>query len=87
MDVIFDRGVYLPELDFWMDSRRKQEVSLISHGHSDHRKVGGVVRQGVNATHFARYRGYVHNLAALPLIEHLFQDGLSAEERAGHLDV
>ena len=36
MNVIFDRGVYLPELDFWMDCRRKQEVSLISHGHSDH---------------------------------------------------
>ena len=36
MEVIFSRGVYLPELDFWMDSRRKQEVSLISHGHSDH---------------------------------------------------
>ena len=36
MEVIFKRGVYLPELDFWMDSRRKQEVSLISHGHSDH---------------------------------------------------
>jgi len=36
LEVIFKRGVYLPELDFWMDSRRKQEVSLISHGHSDH---------------------------------------------------
>ena len=36
MEVIFSRGIYLPELDFWMDSRRKQEVSLISHGHSDH---------------------------------------------------
>ena len=36
LEVIFDRGIYLPELDFWMDSRRKQEVSLISHGHSDH---------------------------------------------------
>ena len=36
MEVIFDRGVYLPELDFWMDSRRKQDTSLISHGHSDH---------------------------------------------------
>ena len=36
MEVIFDRGVYLPELDFWMDSRRIQEASLISHGHSDH---------------------------------------------------
>ena len=36
MEVIFDRGVYLPELDLWLDSRRKQAVGLISHAHSDH---------------------------------------------------
>ncbi len=36
MDVIFDRGVYLPELDLWLDSLRKQELGLISHAHSDH---------------------------------------------------
>ena len=34
--MIFDRGVYLPELDLWLDSRRKQAVGLISHAHSDH---------------------------------------------------
>ena len=36
MDVIFKRGIFLPELEFWMDSLRKQEYCLISHGHSDH---------------------------------------------------
>ena len=36
MDVIFDRGVYLPELDLWLDSLRKKEFGLISHAHSDH---------------------------------------------------
>ena len=36
MEVVFDRGVYLPELDLWLDSLRKQEVGLISHAHSDH---------------------------------------------------
>ena len=36
MEVVFDRGVYLPELDLWLDSRRKQELGLISHAHSDH---------------------------------------------------
>ena len=36
MDVIFDRGVYLPELDLWLDSLRKREFGLISHAHSDH---------------------------------------------------
>ncbi len=36
MEVVFDGGVYLPELDLWLDSRRKRESSVISHAHSDH---------------------------------------------------
>ncbi len=36
MEVVFDRGVYVPELDLWLDSRRKQHSSVISHAHSDH---------------------------------------------------
>ena len=32
----FRSGVYLPDLDLWMDSTRKREFSLISHAHSDH---------------------------------------------------
>ena len=36
MEVVFDRGIYIPELDLWLDSRRKQETSVISHAHSDH---------------------------------------------------
>jgi len=36
VEVVFDRGVFLPELDLWLDSRKKKESSLISHAHSDH---------------------------------------------------
>ena len=36
MQVVFDSGILLPELDLWLDSRRKREFSLISHAHSDH---------------------------------------------------
>ena len=36
MEVVFDRGVFLPELDLWLDSTRKRETSIISHAHSDH---------------------------------------------------
>ncbi len=36
MEVVFDSGVFLPELDIWLDSRKKKESSLISHAHSDH---------------------------------------------------
>ena len=36
MQVVFERGIFLPELDLWLDSRRRRESSLISHAHSDH---------------------------------------------------
>ena len=36
MDVLFDRGIYLPSLDLWLDSKRKQPVGYISHAHTDH---------------------------------------------------
>lgn len=36
MDVVFDRGVYLPETGLWLDALRKQDTSVISHAHSDH---------------------------------------------------
>jgi Cft2 family RNA processing exonuclease len=33
---VFDRGVYIPQLDLWLDSTRKRDSSVISHAHSDH---------------------------------------------------
>ncbi len=33
---MFDRGVYIPQLDLWLDSTRKRDSSVISHAHSDH---------------------------------------------------
>lgn len=36
MEVVFDRGVYLPEPGLWLDARRKQDTAVISHAHSDH---------------------------------------------------
>ena len=33
---MYQRGVYLPELDVWLDSRRRREEGVISHAHSDH---------------------------------------------------
>ena len=34
--MVFDRGVYLPQLDLWLDSLRKRDTSVVSHAHSDH---------------------------------------------------
>jgi Cft2 family RNA processing exonuclease len=36
VEVIFNQGVYLPELDLWLDSRRRKDLGLISHAHADH---------------------------------------------------
>ena len=36
VDVAFDRGVYLPQLDLWLDSLRQRDTSVVSHAHSDH---------------------------------------------------
>jgi len=36
VQAVFKSGVYLPEVDLWLDSTRKREFSLISHAHSDH---------------------------------------------------
>ena len=36
LEVVFDRGIYLPETGLWLDALRKQDVSVISHAHSDH---------------------------------------------------
>ena len=36
MEVVFDRGVYLPGPDLWLDALRKQDTAVISHAHSDH---------------------------------------------------
>lgn len=36
MQVVYKRGVYLPELDLWLDSLRRREEGVISHAHSDH---------------------------------------------------
>ena len=36
MNVIFQRGTYLPDLDLWLDSRAKRPSGYISHAHEDH---------------------------------------------------
>jgi Cft2 family RNA processing exonuclease len=36
LKVIYDRGIYLPEIDLWMDAKRPKARSVISHAHADH---------------------------------------------------
>lgn len=34
--ILWDSGVYLPELELWLDARRPRPRAVISHAHSDH---------------------------------------------------
>ena len=36
MKVVYNQGLYLPEIDLWMDGKRPRECSVISHAHADH---------------------------------------------------
>jgi DNA ligase-1 len=44
MEIIYDQGVYLPEIKLWLDSDipRPQEAGFVSHAHSDHAKWHGL---------------------------------------------
>jgi Cft2 family RNA processing exonuclease len=36
MNVLFQRGVYLPAIDLWLDSQAPRPIAVVSHAHSDH---------------------------------------------------
>ena len=36
IDVQYERGIYLPRLDLWLDPWDAKRLAFISHAHSDH---------------------------------------------------
>ena len=36
MVVSYQRGIYLPELDLWLDPQVPRPMAAVSHAHSDH---------------------------------------------------
>lgn len=36
IEVVFNRGIYLPEMDFWLDPWDAKESAFVSHAHADH---------------------------------------------------
>src|SRR6185312_10295809 len=36
MKVTFERGIFLPELDLWLDPKEERDTAFVSHAHSDH---------------------------------------------------
>lgn len=43
VEVVFDEGIYLPALDFWLDAHLPQAHVVVSHGHADHIEAHGHV--------------------------------------------
>ncbi|PKB78734.1 MAG: hypothetical protein BZY88_16920 [SAR202 cluster bacterium Io17-Chloro-G9] len=77
MEVVFDRGVYLPEMDLWLDSLRKKESGFISHAHSDH--TARHQRPALTPNTLRLLAGYLERSDPIPLPynEPLEQDGYS----------
>ncbi len=36
VDIHYERGVYLPQQDLWLDPRDAKRFAFVSHAHSDH---------------------------------------------------
>jgi DNA ligase 1 len=36
IEVQFNRGIYLPEMDFWLDPWDARPAAFVSHAHADH---------------------------------------------------
>ncbi len=36
IEVVFNRGIYLPEMDFWLDPWDAKDSAFVSHAHADH---------------------------------------------------
>ena len=44
MDVCYHAGIYLPEIDLWLDPTTRRERAVVSHAHSDHvRRHGRII--------------------------------------------
>jgi len=58
VEIAFDSGIYLPEIDLWLDPTRKRDRAVVSHAHSDHvgRHDQFIVTPGTAALLDHRYR-------------------------------
>src|SRR5437870_2496253 len=36
MTVLYQRGIYLPQIDLWLDPEVPRDIAVVSHAHSDH---------------------------------------------------
>lgn len=58
MQITYDKGIYLPEIDLWLDPTKARGRAFVSHAHSDHfaRNDEFIVTPGTAALIGHRYR-------------------------------
>lgn len=58
MEIIYQSGIYLPEIDLWLDATKVRARSIVSHAHSDHvrRHEEAIVTPGTARLIEHRYR-------------------------------
>jgi hypothetical protein len=56
MNVCYRRGVYLPDVDLWLDPRDRKPVAFVSHAHSDHIGAHGHVLTSAGTAALMRHR-------------------------------
>ncbi|MBI3910677.1 MAG: MBL fold metallo-hydrolase [Armatimonadetes bacterium] len=59
MNVVYDRGIYLPEQNLWLDPQARQAVAFVSHAHADHTAAHQHVLCSVPTAAFMRRRGVI----------------------------
>jgi DNA ligase 1 len=77
IEVIHQRGIYLPEIDFWLDPRSPKPRAFVSHAHSDHfARHQAVLCSDVTAVLLKhRYRISADRIEALAFHVPLIRDG------------
>jgi Cft2 family RNA processing exonuclease len=66
MEVTYDRGLYLPYHDLWMDATKVKDFAVISHGHADHTARHRRVLTTPGTARILRQRDRVNNIIELP---------------------
>lgn len=74
MEITFQSGIYLPELDLWLDATRVKERAVVSHAHGDHvaRHKAFIVTPGTASLvrHRYRARGRMHTQEFGETVDH-----------------
>lgn len=88
IEVVFNRGLYLPELDFWLDPWDAKESAFVSHAHADHfARHGNALCSALTAKLLrARFNMAEERLEAAEFGEMLDRDGFRLRMLpAGHI--